>query len=549
MVSTVNYSATVCELAKCQADFQSLHVWGPGLYLDEPRLRVTATGKLNVPDSRFDVGDVTLTANDVSARITDASFAFSGKPGAQQRVNAATLQCNLGTLHRWTQNPRDEGSLRMSGLVSAKLSANLANSAPALDLDVTVDNLEAIPRAGQPWREKQVHLVASGKYDEPTDTVQLARCELASEAVQLAASGRVERWSKDRQLQLSGQSKYDLEKISVLLKPYLGDEVQLTGRETHSFSLSGPIGALASAETQVKPAAVATAPGQQPMSFDFLKELTGKAEAGWQSANVFGFAVGTAKLNSTLANGVFDLQPTTIGVSGGRLNLAARAVLSPGPATLYLPKGPLIQQAEVTEGMCHQWLMYMAPVFADATETTGKFSVALNGSQIPLDNPRKADVDGRVTIHSVEIGPNPLVRELQILLGRGAQAKMSKEANIDFRLYNERVYHQNLELHFPEFTLRTSGSVGLDETLQVTAELPIPPKWLREGPVGDALKGVVIRLPIGGTLHKPKIDQKAIDQAFADVAKKLLDGGLKNELGRQLDRLDRLIPGLQPRQP
>jgi hypothetical protein len=83
------------------------------------------------------------------------------------------------------------------------------------------------------------------------------------------------------------------------------------------------------------------------------------------------------------------------------------------------------------------------------------------------------------------------------------------------------------------------------------AELPIPPKWLRNGngPLSEALKGMVIRLPIGGTLHKPKIDQRAIDQAFADVAKKLLDGGLKNELGRQLDRLDRLIPGIQPKQP
>jgi translocation and assembly module TamB len=356
-------------------------------------------------------------------------------------------------------------------------------------------------------------------------------------------------------LQLSGQTAYDLEKISVLLQPYLGDDVHVTGRETHSFSLSGPIGGLAQADTRPKPvaqaAAAGAAPATQPMSFDFLKDLTGKAEAGWQSASVFGFVVGNAKLNTTLAGGVFDLQPTTISVSGGRMNLAARATLSPGPATLYLPNGPLIQGSEVTEAMCHQWLMYMAPVFADATETTGKFSVALSGSQIPLDNPKKSDVAGRVTIHSVEIGPNPLVRELQILLGRGAQAKMSKEANIDFRMYNERIYHQNLELHFPEFTLRTSGSVGLDESLQVTAELPIPPKWLRNGsgPLSEALKGMVIRLPIGGTLHKPKIDQRAIDQAFADVAKKLLDGGLKNELGRQLDRLDRLIPGIQPKQP
>lgn len=566
IISTVNCSANVCELAKYQADFQSLHVWGPGLYLDEPRLRVTAVGKLSVPDSRLDITDVTLTANDVAARVTDASFVVSGKPDAQQRVNSAIVQCNLGTLHRWTQNPREEANVRMNGSVTAKLSANIANSAPALDLDVTVDNLEAVPSSGQPWREKQLRLVASGKYDETTDTMQLARCELTSEAAQLKATGRVDRWSKDRQLQLSGQSSYDLEKVSVLLKPYLGNDVQLTGRETHSFSLSGPIGAAAAGNPPVKPVALAAAqPSElppagvggvagrprEPMSFDFLKELTGKADAGWQSANVFGFAVGGAKLNATLANGVFDLQPTAINVSGGRLNLAARAVLSPGPACLYLPNGVLIQEAAVSEAMCHEWLMFAHPVFADATETTGKFSVTLNGSKIPLDDPKKADVDGRITIHSVEIGPNPLVRELQVLLGRAATAKMSKESNIDFRLYNERVYHKNLELQFPELTVRTSGSVGLDETLQLTAEFPIPPKWLRNGNglLGDALKSMVIRVPIAGTLHKPKLDEQAIDQAFKDVLKKTADGLLQDGIGRQLDRLDRLIPGLQPKQP
>ena len=87
-------------------------------------------------------------------------------------------------------------------------------------------------------------------------------------------------------------------------------------------------------------------------------------------------------MNSTLSGGVFDLQPTTISVSGGRLNLAARATLAPGPATLYLPNVALIQEAEVTEEMCHQWLLYISPVFADAPETTGNFSVALNGTQI-----------------------------------------------------------------------------------------------------------------------------------------------------------------------
>ncbi|HEY2839375.1 MAG TPA: hypothetical protein VGJ26_09510, partial [Pirellulales bacterium] len=418
VISTVNCSADVCEIAKCQADFQSLHVWGSGLYLDEPRLRVTTAGKLNVPDSTLTVQEATLTASDVSARVTNVSLAFGGAPGAQQRVDSATLQCNLGTLYRWTQNPREEANWRMSGLVTAKLSANLADSAPAIDLDVTVDNLEATPRAGQPWREKQVHLVASGKYHEATDTVQLARCDLASEVAQLTAMGRVERWSKDRQLQLSGQTSYDLEKISLLLQPYLGAEVRATGRETHSFSLAGPLASLetpaAAAQAPVAApgaAPIAAAPPAPASSVDFLRQLTGKADVGWQSASVYGFEVSGGKLDASLAKGVFDVAPAKVAMSGGTLTLATRVTLGPGPVELYLPNGPLIQQAVVSPSMCHQWLMYVLPAMADATEADGKFSVTLTGSQIPLGDPKKADVAGELLVHSVDIGPTPMANE------------------------------------------------------------------------------------------------------------------------------------------
>jgi len=550
VVSTLNCSSDVWEIAKCQADFQQLHAWGPGLYLDEPRLRVTAVGKMNAADSRLDISEVVLTATDVSARVKDVSLAFDNVTGGQKRVGEATLQCNLNTLYRWSQNPREEANWRMNGLVSAKLSANITDRAPEFSVDATIDNLEAVPRAGQPWREKQVRLVANGKYDEPTDTLQLARCDLAAEAVQLAANGRVERWSKDRQLQLSGQTSYDLEKITLLLQPYLGGEVRVTGRETHSFAIAGPLGSLENTAAK-KPIAVVTANGAaapaEMASLDFLKNMTGKADVGWQSASAYGFDVGGGKLSSSLAGGVLDVAPASFKVSGGTLLIAARLNLAPGPMELYLPKGPLVQQAEVTPEMCRHWMMYVMPVLADVTEAKGKFSVNLTGSRIPLADVQKGDVAGQVTVHTVEIGPGPMVQEFSVLMGRAAPAKLAKESNVEFRMVEGRIYHRNLELQFPEFTIRTHGSVGLDQTLAIMAEMPVPPKWLKNNAIGQALKDQTIQLPIAGTLHKPRLDQNAMDQAMAQFVRKAADGLLKNELGRQLDRLDKLIPGLQPR--
>ena len=109
-------------------------------------------------------------------------------------------------------------------------------------------------------------------------------------------------------------------------------------------------------------------------------------------------------------------------------------------------------------------------------------------------------------------------------------------------MVNGRVYHQGLELVFPELTIRTQGSVGLDQSLQIVAEMPIPPKWLAaNATLGNALRNQTITLPIGGSLSRPQIDRRAFDQYSQQFLRKATEGVLQNELNKQFDRL------LQPR--
>ena len=42
-----------------------------------------------------------------------------------------------------------------------------------------------------------------------------------------------------------------------------------------------------------------------------------------------------------------------------------------------------------------------------------------------------------------------------------------------------RVYHRGLELQLPEVTVRTYGSVGVDQTLAIMAEMNVPLTWIR----------------------------------------------------------------------
>ncbi len=183
-------------------------------------------------------------------------------------------------------------------------------------------------------------------------------------------------------------------------------------------------------------------------------------------------------------------------------------------------------------------LKFVAPVLAGVTTASGSFSVDLDGCRIPLDNPSKADVAGRLTIHSIEIGPGPLVHELSVFLGRDAPARLRQESVVQFRMVDGRIYHQGLELIFPDVTIRTYGSVGLDETLKIMAEMPVPPKWLQSNPMlSQAMRNEIIRIPVAGTLSKPQLDQKVMADLTGRFLQKAAGNMIQGELNKQLDRL------------
>jgi len=213
--------------------------------------------------------------------------------------------------------------------------------------------------------------------------------------------------------------------------------------------------------------------------------------------------------------------------------------LSPGPLELSLAAGRIVERVQITPEMCAQALQYIAPALTGVSETSGTLSIDLEGSRVPLDMPARGDLAGRLTLHSVEVAPGPLVRELSLLLGRPAPQKvaMRHESVVPFRMVDGRIYHQAIELVFPDVAIRTFGSVGLDQSLAIIAEMPVPEKWLPGGSAATVLRGRIIRLPIAGTLTQPKVDQQALGELTAQFARETAGDLLIQGLNRQLDRV------------
>jgi hypothetical protein len=97
------------------------------------------------------------------------------------------------------------------------------------------------------------------------------------------------------------------------------------------------------------------------------------------------------------------------------------------------------------------------------------------------------------------------------------------------------VYHKDLELIFPDITIRSSGSVGVsDQSLDIMVQMPVPPKWQAGNTMlSQAMKNQTISVPLRGTLAKPTLDQKIL----ADLTRQFMQKAAGNVIEGELNRL------------
>ncbi len=243
-----------------------------------------------------------------------------------------------------------------------------------------------------------------------------------------------------------------------------------------------------------------------------------------------------------------------VAIAGGQLLLAPVVRLAALPAEIELPAGPALTNVQLSQEVCAHALKFVAPVFAEVTRTEGQFSVTMQGGRLPLADPTSGDVAGQLLVRSVEMRPGPIMQTLVgfaqqvegILQGKLPFANASQAValvridnqTVDFRLVDRRVYHRGLQFVAGNVTITTHGSVGLDETIAVLAEIPMPAGLLANHPNGANLESQTLKIPITGTLKNPKMDPKAIEQLPL-----LLLKGTGSIIKGLEGTLEKLVPG------
>jgi hypothetical protein len=228
--------------------------------------------------------------------------------------------------------------------------------------------------------------------------------------------------------------------------------------------------------------------------------------------------------------------------------ISIRATLANNAAGLgewTLEPVQLLKHAELEQTVAREVLAYIVPVLADATRTSGRFSLRIDGARLPVGQPAAGELSGMLSMHEVVLGPGPLVENVfrsVPALPPPPTIRIADESNIEFQLAEGRVWHDGLEFGVPlvkpgqRLDVQSRGSVGLeDRSLDITLTLPIPADLPQDRPLVAALAGKQISLGVGGDLDKPEVK---------------FDGSIKAAAGEVLvDFLDRLRDGQRPTAP
>ena len=428
-------------------------------------------------------------------------------------------------------------------LSSGDIQASVKGSARE-PVDLAPDQraqLISLDGASTPFSLGEVSWNVAGEYLAESDQLQVATLEFLSAPLTIQGKGRVHELHQRAVVDVQGILKCDAQELLVHLPTELRQELSADGLRVTSFRALGPARQLD-----------VTTGDSTPLELAETLQLS--ATLGWDRLSAFGVESTAGELRTTLSNGWLVLDPVSVAVGKGHVKSLPQVELHDEPH-FEIPKGVMLEKVHLTEPLVRKWLKYPAPLLANSTSIDGMLSLEIaEVGKGQLGHMDQADIPGVIQIHQATIAPGPLVREIQDLIdqisamtgGRAIPRERVKvtmvEQTLPFRVMEGRVFHKDFHLDIGDVRIGTSGSVGLDQTLDMVMTIPLNEKWLQKGPILQSLQGEVITVNIRGTLDEPRIDARPLADFGKRIGIKAAGGLIEKLLQNPPPRLRRPRP-------
>ncbi len=140
--ATATVGATVVDIQQAKGAIEPLHLWGHGLFIDEPAVDLTASGRWQLAGSKIEMSLVSLHGGSWVARLNNAELHHTGTN--LETTGGATLETDLATIGRWTTDPRAPVARQMAGQLAGKVDWSTKDTTAHATLAAAIDNLQVV---------------------------------------------------------------------------------------------------------------------------------------------------------------------------------------------------------------------------------------------------------------------------------------------------------------------------------------------------------------------------------------------------------------------
>jgi hypothetical protein len=575
-----------------QLDINRIDATGNGIAIREPRVVMETSGAWSQSKSTLALGSTTFASSSLAFRADGVKLTLGNQPSL---VGLIDLRGDLAKLSAWSVSAQPRQSAVEGGL-TGRVELGYQGQTIAANWTADVDSFRylvappqqavqrtslvsnARPQWQTLWQEPKVNFAGQGKFDPASGTLKIDRTSVAASCASLAAGGTIAKLTLGApEVDLNGEIAYDLAQVTQQLQshaaqqavggspnqrtalPYGLDTLQLVGNEKRQFVLKGPIfaatGNLTSAGRQSVGPALSS-----PATFIISDALAGEASLGWQSAAYLGLlSQAPSDFRAKLANGIVQIGPLDVPLSEGKLTAAPRVMLNSPDRAVVFDRAPVLQNVRISPEMCSLWMKYVAPMLADATRAEGKFSLSLEGANVPMTAPLTSNAAGTLAIESAQIGPGPMLQQLTGVLKQvrsffdgGAAAAGDGQVqgwltlpkqDVLFEVRDGVVKNQGFKIAIGDVVISTEGTVGLEtQQINLVATIPLLDSWFkRTDGIFAALKGKTVPIGISGTLSQPRLDMRALENLTKQLAGSAVRGAIEKQFEKGLSGLG--LPG------
>ncbi|MDG1898015.1 MAG: hypothetical protein P8J37_24195 [Fuerstiella sp.] len=328
---------------------------------------------------------------------------------------------------------------------------------------------------------------------------------------------------------LSADTAYDLKRLSTWISAAQNSSVSISGQGRHTFQLRGAPSLLT--EMDVARFLARHADDTSTTDSPSIMPLSASGRVAWQGGRVYGLSLGAGSATIELSRGQLRTEPIHCSLGSGNIDVMPQWDLTGN--RMQLASGSRIQNLKLTPEMCNEWLGYVAPMMAEATEMQGEFSARVHKFDYNVDKPEQSTVHAVLSVHSATATAGASLRQLlQVIsllekrttIETGTVVFPPQE--IPFEMRDGMVIHDGLQVVAGGYYITSRGGVGFNRELRLALDVP-----LERSETG--LENSV-RIPFSGTIDRPMLDTSGL---LGRIGNQQIGRRVNEQIDRGLNRL------------